>query len=378
MNENRKMATVRKVAGTMPIEGADRIERVMVDGWVVIDRKDEWHEGDLCVYLEPDTFVSKDVEPLSYLMARGTKRMEHDGVECEGHVLRTIRLRGVYSAGLIAKPSDFFMSPDEVRAAYESGEALDERIGVWEYQRQVKCPDGTTRQVSNPYDQSVAPVTDAQRIQNCADVWDALKKVDAYATVKVDGMSMTTVLDPRTNRLRLFSHHRELGYSDEPADSGASDATRGQRSYDAAKAQGIVDFCLGHPGITVQYELTGPKIQRGITGGFRCHVFAVWDMAKMRKIPYDEIVESGWDAIVASHVRVLDMRASDYDTVADALMAVDKLSGNVVKGKPDEGVVFHVTGQGSADEYEWARVRNKLGPNAEFKVVSQRYLSKEK
>jgi hypothetical protein len=73
-------------------------------------------------------------------------------------------------------------------------------------------------------------------------------------------------------------------------------------------------------------------------------VFAVWDMAKMRKIPYPEIVESGWDAIVASHVRVLDMKASDYDTVADALMAVDKLSGNVVKGKPDEGVVFHVTG----------------------------------
>lgn len=53
MNENRKMATIRRVAAVNPIKDADRIELVTVDGWDVIDTKGKWQVGDLCVYFEP-------------------------------------------------------------------------------------------------------------------------------------------------------------------------------------------------------------------------------------------------------------------------------------------------------------------------------------
>ena len=53
MNENRKMATIRRVAAVNPIKDADRIELVTVDGWDVIDKKGVWHKGDLCIYPEP-------------------------------------------------------------------------------------------------------------------------------------------------------------------------------------------------------------------------------------------------------------------------------------------------------------------------------------
>ena len=61
MNENRKMATIRKVAEVVPIENADRIEVTVVDGWRVITKKGEFEPEDLCVYLEIDTFCPTTV-----------------------------------------------------------------------------------------------------------------------------------------------------------------------------------------------------------------------------------------------------------------------------------------------------------------------------
>ena len=375
MNENRKMATVRKVAAVNPIKDADRIELITVDGWDVIDTKGKWQVGDLAVYLEPDTFCSVDSEHLAFLADRGTKRMVIDGKEYEGHKLRTIKLRGVYSQGLILKPSLFGITDEEALAYCESREALDERIGVWEYRTPIK-EGRSPKYIINPYDRSVAPVTDAERIQNCTDLWEDLKKVECYATVKVDGTSMTMVFDSRKDKLRLFSHHREIDYR-EPSIA--------QLSYRAALRQGIVAFCTGHPDITVQYELTGPNIQRKITDDYECHVFAVWDRKEMRKYTYDEIwkkvncEDTTWRALLHSHVPLIgEFKPTLFDNVSDVLDMADSIEGCVAKGKLDEGIVVHITGQGALDDKSWTYLKNRLGPNMEYKAVSRRYLAKEK
>ena len=92
MNENRNMATIRKVTAIEPIENADRIEVVVVDGWRVVTKKGEFNPDDLVVYLEIDTFCPATVEPLAFLAERGTRTMEIDGTEVRGHILKTIRL----------------------------------------------------------------------------------------------------------------------------------------------------------------------------------------------------------------------------------------------------------------------------------------------
>lgn len=374
MNENRKMATIREVTEVVPIENADRIEVTVVDGWRVITKKGEFEVGDLCVYLEIDTFCPTTVEPLAFLAERGTRIMDVDGNEVRGHVLKTVRLRGVYSQGLCVAPSEFGISGEEARRLCDEEADVSERIGVCEYVRPVKA-GGSPRFIKNPYDRSVAPVTDAERVQNCTKIWPALRKVDAYCTVKVDGRSTTIVYDPRREKLRLFSHHRELDYEYRPEDGSKTIA---QISYETAERQGIVGFCMSHPGKTVQFELTGPKIQRSMTSDYACHVFAVWDMVDMHKYTIDEIAENGWDEIATAHVKVMGMTASSYETPQDLLDAVDRLRDNVTKGKPDEGVVFHVTGRGETTDDEWQQVQNKLGPNLEFKAVSNRYLLKGK
>ena len=45
----RKLASIRTVESVHPIEGADRIEMVRIDGWQVVSQKGNFQAGDKCV-----------------------------------------------------------------------------------------------------------------------------------------------------------------------------------------------------------------------------------------------------------------------------------------------------------------------------------------
>lgn len=51
----RELAYVVKVGWVKPIEGADNIELIGINGWTCIAKKDEFAEGDLAVYFEIDS-----------------------------------------------------------------------------------------------------------------------------------------------------------------------------------------------------------------------------------------------------------------------------------------------------------------------------------
>ena len=53
----RKLASIRIVNELHPIEGKDRIELAIIDGWQVIVKKDEFKIGDKCVYIEIDSVL---------------------------------------------------------------------------------------------------------------------------------------------------------------------------------------------------------------------------------------------------------------------------------------------------------------------------------
>ena len=54
----RKLATIRTISELRPIEGADKIELAIVDGWQVVVAKDVEHMvGDKVVYCEIDSFL---------------------------------------------------------------------------------------------------------------------------------------------------------------------------------------------------------------------------------------------------------------------------------------------------------------------------------
>ena len=55
INKKRALAYTVKCGAIKPIEGADNIELMAVNGWNVIVRKGEFQEGDFCVYFEIDS-----------------------------------------------------------------------------------------------------------------------------------------------------------------------------------------------------------------------------------------------------------------------------------------------------------------------------------
>ena len=67
INGKRALAYTAKCGAIKPIEGADNIELMAVNGWNVIVKKGEFKEGDYCVYFEIDSKLP--VEAWSVFMA---------------------------------------------------------------------------------------------------------------------------------------------------------------------------------------------------------------------------------------------------------------------------------------------------------------------
>lgn len=93
----RKLASVRVISNIQPIPNADKLELVTVDGWNVVVAKDVGHKvGDLVIYCEIDSFLPIR-EEFEFLRKSSYKKMG----DVEGFRLRTVKLRGQVSSGLI-------------------------------------------------------------------------------------------------------------------------------------------------------------------------------------------------------------------------------------------------------------------------------------
>src|SRR5260221_575643 len=93
----RKLASIQKVLDIQPIPNADAIEVVTINGWKVVSKKGEFKIGDLCVYFEIDSFLP--IKPEFEFLRKSCYRKMADG--SEGFRLRTIKLRGQISQGLV-------------------------------------------------------------------------------------------------------------------------------------------------------------------------------------------------------------------------------------------------------------------------------------
>lgn len=101
---NRKLVSVQEITNIDPIEGADRIEVARILGWRVVVGKDmHLKPGDRVAYFETDSLLPAYDPRYKAFQKRGQKTMIVGAKEITGHVLRTMKLRGVYSQGLIMR-----------------------------------------------------------------------------------------------------------------------------------------------------------------------------------------------------------------------------------------------------------------------------------
>ena len=178
----RKMATIRKIDALRPIVGADAIECAIVGGWTCVVKKGEYIAGDLAVYCEIDSFIPSTIAP--FLTKSGHYAKTFEGVE--GERLRTVKLRGQLSQGLLLSPESVKLFPNDMAI----GDDVSEFLGITKYEAPI--PAALAGEVKGMFP-SVIPKTDQERIQNLSvelEVWKT-ENLSWEVTEKLDGSSMT-------------------------------------------------------------------------------------------------------------------------------------------------------------------------------------------
>ena len=190
----RKLATVRKISDIQPIEGADMIELAIVDGWKVVVAKNVGHKvDDMVIYCEIDSFLPI-CEEFEFLRKTSFKKMGDQ----EGFRLKTIKLRGQVSQGLIL-PLDVLLkhgvSSDDVSSYFE-GLDVTEMLNIVKYEPPIPAELSGKAKGLFP---SFIRKTDEERVQNLASDYEKYRAQNKlgmkfYITEKLDGSSATFYL----------------------------------------------------------------------------------------------------------------------------------------------------------------------------------------
>lgn len=129
----RKLVSFKVVEKIKSIENADAIELVCFGGWQVVVKKDEFKVGDKVIYFEIDSFLPKGIKQFAFLVEKSSKKaLDTKGNEVVGHVLKTIRLRGAISQGLVLSPKDF---DKELNTQKDLEDYFYNELGVFKYEK---------------------------------------------------------------------------------------------------------------------------------------------------------------------------------------------------------------------------------------------------
>ena len=343
----RKLATIRTISEIRPIPNADAIETAIIDGWQVVIRKGEFKPGESAVYCEIDSWIPHAVAPF---LSKGAEPREYEGVK--GERLRTIKLRGQISQGLLlslsvlgAPPAEGF--PDDVSGILG--------IKLWEPLIPA-CISGEARGLFP----SIVAKTDQERIQNLITELPAWQGMVFEITEKLDGTSCTFYLDESTRDDDFHACSRNFDIKRDETNAFWNIAT-GHDLEARMKS-------LGLAGVAIQGEVIGPGIQ---SNKYKLPkpqflVFDIYDTKQGRRLTRDErlpLVEKlGLAHVPTIHAAFALENPIDQPAVcAGKLLELADGPSALNPAQPREGIVFKAVENG----------------NIHFKAISNKFLLKE-
>ena len=345
----RVMARVVCIDAISPIEGADQIEIAQIGGWKVVVKKGEYTAGSLAVYCEIDSWIPHSIAP--FLTKPGQSPKVYN--EVEGQRLRTIKLRGQISQGLLL-PLEVAMEKfvnseeddgEELCERFYDGADVTELLGIqkWEPPAEFRAANAKG---SFPH---FIPKTDQERIQNLSrslEKWN-VEKHQWQITEKIDGSSMTVFY--KDGEVGVCSRNLEL------KDDGTS------TFWETAKSEGLVEKLIAvGKNIALQGELIGGQIQGNAykVDKFQFHLYDIFDI-DMQQYLTPENVEGTALQLNIRHVPVLE-QFTTFDVRMEDLIAYAE-GKSLVGAKPErEGLVF----------------KSLTEPGTSFKVISNKWLLK--
>lgn len=331
----RQLVRVVDIDDIKPIEGADKIEVAKVGGWNVVVQKGLYTPGDQALFFEVDSCLPLEDTRFAHLAERGTKLF--DGKLY--HRLKTIRLRGVYSQGMLMPIHEF------ISEIVTNGDELALVLGVLKYDDLLPAlgVGGGSHPGLGYFPTQYVPKTDAERVQNLAKNWEEIQQHTWIPTLKVDGSSMTVT---RAETGDFIVSSRNWQVSPEAGVYGEM----------FQKYREVFDWLVS--GESVQMEVVGPGIQGNPMGLTERRVYVFNLYMNNQYIPRD-----AWSRELRElAVPVLDLRLPA--TIEEALAQVDGLKYD---GRLAEGVVW------INSNYQ---PFNFLGGRHVWKAINNKYLLK--
>ena len=334
----RKLATIQIISDVQPIEGADRIQVASVLGWKVVIKKDEFKPGDPAIYCEVDSFLP--VKPEFEFLRKSSYKKMSDGTE--GFRLKTIKLRGVISQGLLIPVSSLPGYPEVPLP----GTDVTDILGIVKYEPPI--PAQLAGEVKGPFPGFISK-TDEERIQNLIDSLPNYKDSLFYVTEKVDGTSITIYL--KDGQFGICSRNLELVENPE-------------NTYWRVVKELDIENKLRNLGrnIALQGELIGEGIQKNIykLRGQTIKFFDAFDIDKYEYFDYPSF-KSILDEFGLATVPVIEEALQLPQSVDEILtMANGKSALNPDANR--EGLVFRTT---SGKRFSFKAISNNFLLNDE-------------
>lgn len=180
----RKLASVRRVAELLSIDGADRIELALIDGWQVVVQKGLYTPGSLAIYMEIDSFLNGDDPRFASFEERFITWEGKRGLR-----VKTIKLRKQLSQGLLMPLSEF----PEIKNPEEGDDVTEVlKIVKWEPAEESSSNNGGSANSgkTKPFPSFIRK-TDQERAQNLKNRLDKYIDETFEITIKRDGSSLT-------------------------------------------------------------------------------------------------------------------------------------------------------------------------------------------
>ncbi len=286
----RKLASIQRISAIEPIANADAIVKATILGWQVVVKKDEFKQGDLCVYFEIDSLMPAMPE-FEFLRERKFR-------------IKTVKLRGQVSQG-ICFPTTIL--PESF--AIEEGADVTQFLGIkqWEpFQEEqrlrpqtgkIRYPRWMPRWFQNLIHKirfvreyyrkhsgqktfpSLIPKTDETRVQVLQPLLDKYAGTKCYITEKLDGSSITVYqingkFGVCSRNLDLFRDKYDLYWST-------------VMEHDLEKK---FKKHFGKDNIAIQGELIGPSVQGNKYKLRKCDIY-FFNVYFIKKHAYGNLTE---------------------------------------------------------------------------------------
>lgn len=385
-NNERELAYVVRIGWIAPIEGADNIELVGINGWTCIAKKGEFAEGDLAVYFEIDSKLPEDAEWAAFMAPKHfkvkTMKLGKFKVISQGLALPAsafgweLTTSGQFAGNvpLIKKPDGkYFIEGDfltkELGVTYASEEdnkrkansddkykkmagrhpkLFKNRVIRWLYKRMwgkklLFVFFGKKKDKKGAWPAWVVK-TDEERIQNMT--WILKDKAPWFVTEKIDGTSTTFTLKRNNFGKKEFYVCSRNVVFDTPEKGCYYDTNVYVEMEEKYNMRGVLETLLAeNPDlafVTLQGETYGEGIQKR-TYGLKGHDFMAFNLIYGHKDGTSERFNPKMMARILTNFDVpcVPIVAEGYilpDTVEEILNYADDKSA--IDGGMREGVVL--------------------------------------